>query len=106
MLSQTTENCARWSILNTGASRPGDSAGCQRQILIPSLPERREDIPPLVEHFLDLRQQEAGKQGLRMSDEAWALLLGYHWPGNVREVESWSHRLSALVANGEEIGPE
>jgi len=66
-------------------------------IHIPPLRERREDIRPLVEHFLDLRQQETGKQGLRLSDEAWALLLGYHWPGNVREVESWSHRLAPLA---------
>jgi transcriptional regulator with GAF, ATPase, and Fis domain len=75
-------------------------------IHIPPLRERREDIRPLVEYFLDLRQQETGKQGLRLSGEAWALLLGYHWPGNVREVESWSHRLAALAANGEVIGRE
>jgi hydrogenase-4 transcriptional activator len=75
-------------------------------IHVPPLRERREDIRPLIEHFLDMRQQEAGKQGLRLSDEAWALLLGYHWPGNVREVESWSHRLTPLAANGEVIGPE
>jgi len=76
------------------------------RIHIPPLRERREDIRPLVEHFLDLRQQETGKQGLRLNDEAWALLLGYHWPGNVREVESWSHRLASLAANGELIGRE
>jgi len=76
------------------------------RIHIPPLRERREDIRPLIEHFLYLRQQETGKQGLRLSDEAWALLLGYHWPGNVREVESWSHRLAAFAANGEVIGQE
>jgi hydrogenase-4 transcriptional activator len=75
-------------------------------IHIPPLRERREDIRPLVEHFIDLRRQETGKQGLRLSDEAWALLLGYHWPGNVREVESWSHRLVAIAANGEVVGLE
>jgi len=72
-------------------------------IHIPPLRERREDIRPLIEHFLDLRRQETGKQGLRLSDKSWALLLGYHWPGNVREVESLSHRLAALAANGEVI---
>ena len=75
-------------------------------IHIPPLRERREDIRPLIEHFLDLRQQETGKQRLRLSDEIWDLLLGYHWPGNVREVESWSHRLVALAANGEVVGRE
>jgi hydrogenase-4 transcriptional activator len=76
------------------------------RVHIPPLRERREDIHPLVEHFLHLRQHEAGKQKLRLSDEAWALLLAYHWPGNVREVESWSHRLAPLAENGEVIGRE
>jgi len=75
-------------------------------IHIPPLFERREDIHPLIKHFLDLRRQETGKQGLQLSDEALALLLDYHWPGNVREVENLSHRLAALAANGQVIGRE
>ncbi len=73
---------------------------------LPPLRERREDIRPLIEHFLDLHQQEDGKQGLQLSDEAWAVMLGHHWPGNVREVKKSSHRLVALAANGEVIGRE
>ena len=76
------------------------------RIHIPPLRERREDIHPLIEHFLALRQRETGKQGLWLSDEAWALLLAYHWPGNVREVESLSHRLVGSAVNGEVIGRE
>jgi transcriptional regulator with PAS, ATPase and Fis domain len=70
------------------------------RIHIPPLRERRQDIRPLVEHFLDRRRREVGKQALRLSDEAWALMLDYHWPGNVREVENLSYRLvaSRLVA--------
>jgi hydrogenase-4 transcriptional activator len=76
------------------------------RIHVPPLRERREDIRPLAEHFLRQRQQETGKQGLQLSDEAWAVMIGYRWPGNVREVESWSHRLAPLAANGELIGLE
>ena len=73
-------------------------------IHIPPLRERREDIHPLVEHFLALRQLETGEQGLRLSNEAWSLMLDYHWPGNARQVENLSHRLVAFAGNGEVIG--
>ena len=76
------------------------------RIHIPPLRERREDIPPLIEHFLARRQQETGKQGLRLSDEAWALMFDYHWPGNVRQVKSALYRLVASARNNELIGRE
>jgi hydrogenase-4 transcriptional activator len=74
------------------------------RVHIPPLRERREDIRPLVKHFLALRQQETGKQWPRLSDEAWALMFDYNWPGNVREVENLSHRLVASAVDGEVIG--
>jgi len=74
------------------------------RIHIPPLRERRQDIRPLVEHFLDRRRREIGKQALRLSDEAWALMLDYHWPGNVREVENLSYRLVASAVDDEVIG--
>jgi transcriptional regulator with GAF, ATPase, and Fis domain len=74
------------------------------RIHIPPLRERREDIRPLLEHFITLRRRESSKQWLRLSDEVWEPLLGYGWPGNVREVESLSHRLVASAASGEVIG--
>lgn len=40
-----------------------------------------EDDRPLIKHFLDLCQQELGKQGLRLSDEAWGLMLGHDKQG-------------------------
>jgi hydrogenase-4 transcriptional activator len=73
---------------------------------IPPLRERREDIPLLIEHFLHRSQQELGKPGIRLSDEAWTLMFGYHWPGNVREMENLLYRLVAFAGNGEVIGPE
>jgi DNA-binding NtrC family response regulator len=76
------------------------------RIHIPPLRERREDIPLLIEHFLTRRQQETGKQGLWLSDEAWALMTDYHWPGNVRQVKNVIYRLAASAENGELIGRE
>lgn len=73
---------------------------------IPPLRKRREDIRPLTEHFLDLRQRQAGKQGLRLSDEAWALLLDHQWPGNVRELVAVANRLAAFAESCEMIGLE
>lgn len=75
-------------------------------IHLPPLRKRREDIRPLIEHFLDLDQQQAGKQGLQLSDEAWALMLSHHWPGNVRELAAVADRLVAFAENGEIIGRE
>jgi two-component system response regulator AtoC len=73
---------------------------------IPPLRERREDIRPLIEHFLDLRQLGMGKQGVQLSDEAWASMLGHDWPGNVRQLAAVAHRLAAFAENGELIGRE
>jgi transcriptional regulator with GAF, ATPase, and Fis domain len=73
---------------------------------IPPLRERREDIRPLTEHFLARLQRETGKQGLRLSDEAWALIFDYQWPGNVRQVENWSRRLVAFAESNELTGLE
>jgi DNA-binding NtrC family response regulator len=76
------------------------------RIHIPPLRERREDIRPLIEHFLTQRQRERGKHWLQLTDEALAALLAYHWPGNVRELESLSHRVTASAVNNEVIGQE
>jgi DNA-binding NtrC family response regulator len=73
---------------------------------ITPLRERRGDIRPLIEHFLDLRQREIGKHGLQLSDDAWALMLGHDWPGNVRQLAAVAHRLVAFAENDELIGLE
>jgi DNA-binding NtrC family response regulator len=76
------------------------------RLRVPPLRERREDIPPLVEHFLERYQQKQNKHGLRLSDEALALLLAYDWPLNVRQLGNEIYRLVALSGNDEVIGAD
>ena len=61
-------------------------------IHLPPLKERREDIPLLVEHFVQKYNEENGKAITGVSQRALRLLLGYHWPGNVRELENMIER--------------
>ncbi|GAB4362066.1 MAG: sigma 54-interacting transcriptional regulator [Deltaproteobacteria bacterium] len=73
-------------------------------IHIPPLRERKEDIPALVEFFLQ-RYGKPLSRTLRMSPEAMEALLRYDYPGNVRELENLIERCVTLAA-GETIGPE
>jgi DNA-binding NtrC family response regulator len=57
-------------------------------IFLPDLKDRKEDIPLLAYHFLDLYNKETKKQIKGVSKEAMNLLLEYDWPGNVRELEN------------------
>ncbi len=57
-------------------------------IFLPDLKGRKEDIPLLAYHFLDLYSKEAKKEIKGISKEAMKILLEYHWPGNVRELEN------------------
>jgi DNA-binding NtrC family response regulator len=61
-------------------------------IKLPPLRERREDIPLLVERFVQAASSKAGKHVL-LSDTALDALSSYHWPGNVRELENMIERL-------------
>jgi two-component system, NtrC family, response regulator AtoC len=68
-------------------------------ISLPPLRERREDIPLLVSHFIAKYDQRLGKKVERVDDEAMQMLLGYGWPGNIRELENLMER-SVLFADG------
>ncbi|MBN1506907.1 MAG: sigma 54-interacting transcriptional regulator [Sedimentisphaerales bacterium] len=57
-------------------------------IHLPALRERREDIPMLVDHFLEKYNRENGKTVTKISREVLDHLLAYSWPGNVRELEN------------------
>ncbi|MEK6666640.1 MAG: sigma-54 dependent transcriptional regulator [candidate division NC10 bacterium] len=71
-------------------------------IFLPPLRERREDLPLLVDHFLDRLAQEEGKPPKRLSPEALRAMMVYAWPGNVRELEHALER-AALLSEGETI---
>ncbi|UCE86715.1 MAG: sigma-54-dependent Fis family transcriptional regulator, partial [Deltaproteobacteria bacterium] len=66
------------------------------QIALPALRERMDDLPLLVQHFLEKYSAELGKPVNEVSDEAMAVLQGYHFPGNVRELENVIERAVAL----------
>jgi DNA-binding NtrC family response regulator len=72
---------------------------------MPSLAERREDIPLLATHFLKSAALRTGKSLAGFSDSALGLLLNYGYPGNVRELENIIERATAL-AQRERIEPE
>ncbi len=65
-------------------------------IQIPSLRERREDIPVLVEHFIRKHAQRTGKAIDRVEDGVIPALQRYDWPGNVRELENTIERAVVL----------
>jgi len=58
------------------------------KLSLPPLSEREEDIPYLVDHFVERFNHLKGKQIVGLSQEAMAALMLHHWPGNVRELEN------------------
>src|SRR5690606_12180362 len=63
----------------------------------PALRERREDIPALVDHFIARFNVEEGKRVTGCSAETLALLQGFDWPGNVRQLENAVYRALVLA---------
>ncbi len=70
---------------------------------LPSLRQRREDIPLLVEFFIDRFAQENNRSVRSISPEALRALLEYSWPGNVRELENVVER-AVVLSSGPTIG--
>lgn len=66
-------------------------------IRVPSLAERRDDIPLLVEHFMDRLACASGLPHRRIGDDALAALQAHHWPGNVRQLRNNVERLLILA---------
>jgi two-component system, NtrC family, nitrogen regulation response regulator GlnG len=73
-------------------------------IRLPPLRERPEDIPALVQHFLN-RARTEGLPAKAIEPEAMSRLTGHRWPGNVRELENLVRRLAVLYPQ-DSIGPE
>lgn len=67
------------------------------RIKVPPLRERPEDVPLLLEHFLRRKAEGAGQRPKRLSPEVVPLLMAYHWPGNIRQLENLAERLLLLV---------
>jgi two-component system response regulator AtoC len=74
-------------------------------IHLPPLRERRGDIPLLVGYFIDVFNKKLQKDIEGLSSEAMPILMGYPWPGNIRELENVIER-AILLAQGRWISPE
>jgi DNA-binding NtrC family response regulator len=68
-------------------------------LTVPPLRERKEDIPLLTDHFIALYNKRLDKNIKGLSTKAMALLMGYNWPGNIRELEHLIER-QMLLADG------
>jgi DNA-binding NtrC family response regulator len=68
-------------------------------IQVPSLRDRRDDIPPLAFHFLKVFSEELGKKVTEFSEGAMSALMHHDWPGNVRELENTIHRAVILATD-------
>jgi len=70
---------------------------------LPSLRQRREDIPELVQFFFERSCSKHGRKDLKLSEWLLGRFLAYRWPGNVRELENIVERIVVLTP-GNEIG--
>jgi DNA-binding NtrC family response regulator len=69
---------------------------------LPSLRERKEDIPELLEHLFHRAKERHKMQSVRVSSSVTAYFSGYRWPGNIREMENVIERILVL-SNGDTI---
>ncbi len=80
------------------------------RIQMPPLRERVEDIPVLVQHFLEKNSQRLGKEKFEITPEAMRLLVSLPWEGNIRELENTIERAAILCNNcrieAEDVQPD
>src|SRR5690606_28650689 len=69
-------------------------------IYLPPLRDRKDDIPLLVEHFVDKHRYRPGSPASKVSESAMEKLMEYDWPGNVRELENLVQRAAVLSQGG------
>ena len=72
-------------------------------IRVPPLSERREDIPELIEFFMDHISTASGLPKRRIGDDAMAVLQSHIWPGNVRQLRNNVERVMILAGGGPEV---
>ena len=75
------------------------------EVHMPPLRDRKEDIPALVNHFLDKHRYSGVAMPARISEEAVETLMEHDWPGNVRELENIMQR-AVVLSRGDLITPE
>jgi DNA-binding NtrC family response regulator/predicted hydrocarbon binding protein len=75
-------------------------------VRVPALRERREDIPLLIEHFLEKLHQSYQKKTLGLSDRAIEACLRYDWPGNIRELQNLIERGVIITDSNQSISVE
>src|SRR5258708_38552800 len=73
-------------------------------IPLPPLRERREDIPALVEHFVEIYARRMDKQIDHVPPETMSTLVSYQWPGNIRELQNFIER-SVILTSGNVLHP-
>ena len=73
-------------------------------ITLPPLRARREDIPDLVQHFVELYGRRMGKQIERVPAETMSAFTSYEWPGNIRELQNFVER-SVILSDGTVLCP-
>jgi formate hydrogenlyase transcriptional activator len=73
-------------------------------IPLPPLRARREDIPALVEHFVEIYARRMGKEIEDISPETMSALVSYQWPGNIRELQNFMER-SVILTSGSVLHP-
>ena len=69
-------------------------------LVVPPLRERSDDIPPLVEYFVARFAERLGRKVSRVDRQTMELLQGYHWPGNIRELQNVIERSVILAVGG------
>jgi transcriptional regulator with PAS, ATPase and Fis domain len=70
-------------------------------LLLPSLKNRRSDIPHLAAYFIEHYNQKNNRSVQAVADEAMAIMMSYDWPGNVRELKNIMERMVVLKGSGE-----
>jgi formate hydrogenlyase transcriptional activator len=73
-------------------------------VLLPPLRDRPEDIPALVEHFVEIYARRMGKQIESIPPETMSELTSYPWPGNIRELQNFIER-SVILSSGNILRP-
>jgi hydrogenase-4 transcriptional activator len=76
------------------------------RIQVPALRQRREEIPALINHYLNQYQKEAARSDIRLSEETVDLMVVYDWPGNVRQLCNEMRRIVTYSESGSIVTPD